>query len=70
VSFESGSAWHCGCSEFARSHGCRHIREAAGMRAAQADITRHLERGGLARRSGHDDAEAPSRIPDGGFILR
>lgn len=56
VSFESGSAWHCPCSEFARSQVCRHTREAAGMRAAQANILRHLERGGLPRQSGQGDA--------------
>jgi hypothetical protein len=59
VSYQSGSAWLCACSEFARSHGCRHTREAAGMRAAQANIRRHLARGGLPLGGGQDDAEVP-----------
>lgn len=38
VSFQSGSAWHCPCIEFAMANACRHTREAAGMREAQARI--------------------------------
>jgi hypothetical protein len=38
VSFQSGSSWHCLCREFAMANTCRHTREAAGMREAQARI--------------------------------
>jgi hypothetical protein len=55
VTFESGSAWHCPCSEFTQFRVCRHTREAAGMRSAQASITRHLGRGGLPRTANHED---------------
>jgi len=43
VSFQGGAAWNCQCREFAASDSCRHTREAAGMRAAQARI---IERAG------------------------
>lgn len=43
VSFQGGAAWHCQCREFAMSDSCRHTREAAGMREAQARI---VERAG------------------------
>ena len=45
VSFESGSAWHCACRDFAVSKACSHSREAAGMRAAQARIVDHVAAG-------------------------
>jgi hypothetical protein len=45
VSFESGSAWHCACRDFAVAKACSHSREAAGMRAAQAQIVKHLATG-------------------------
>jgi hypothetical protein len=45
VSFESGSAWHCACRDFAVSKACSHTREAAGMRAAQARIVEHVATG-------------------------
>ena len=45
VSFESGSAWHCACRDFALSKACSHSREAAGMRAAQAQIVEHVAAG-------------------------
>lgn len=38
VTFQVGSEWHCECAEFAMAGACRHTREAAGMRAAQAAI--------------------------------
>ena len=38
VVFESGGGWHCACADFAASNACRHTREAAGRRAAQAQI--------------------------------
>lgn len=52
VSFESGSAWHCACYEFTRSGVCRHTREAAGMRAAQALIARRISPEGAAMFAG------------------
>jgi len=45
VHLQEGTAWQCGCREFARSGGCRHIREAAGMREAQASIGRRVRSG-------------------------
>jgi len=38
VSFQGGAAWSCQCREFTMSDSCRHTREAAGMREAQARI--------------------------------
>jgi hypothetical protein len=38
VVFETGGGWNCVCADFLRSRECRHTREAAGMRAAQAQI--------------------------------
>jgi len=45
VVFESGSAWHCVCRDFASSNACSHSREAAGMRAAQAQIVDRVAAG-------------------------
>ena len=45
VLFESGGGWHCGCADFASSSACEHFREAAGMRAAQAEIADHVATG-------------------------
>ena len=45
VFFESGGGWHCVCADFASSSACEHSREAAGMRAAQAEITDHVATG-------------------------
>ena len=42
VSLRDDSQWHCGCHEFSTRAVCRHTREAAGMRSAQAEISRHL----------------------------
>lgn len=42
VTFQVGSEWHCECAEFQRTKACRHSREAAGMRAAQAAITARI----------------------------
>jgi hypothetical protein len=38
VSFQGGASWHCQCREFGIANSCRHTREAAGMREAQAKI--------------------------------
>lgn len=45
VVFESGSGWHCVCADFGSSNACRHSREAAGMRAAQAQIMERVAAG-------------------------
>ena len=42
VSFQGGATWHCQCREFALANSCRHTREAAGMREAQAKILEHV----------------------------
>ncbi len=42
VTFQVGVEWHCVCVEFRLTGACRHCREAAGMRAAQAAITAHV----------------------------
>lgn len=53
VSFQEGTAWQCACREFVAAGACRHTREAAGMRDAQASIGRHVRSGasGLRRHS-------------------
>ena len=55
VVFESGGGWHCTCAEFVSSNACAHSREAAGMRAAQAQIVDHVATGRsqFARRVEH-----------------
>ena len=45
VFFESAGGWHCECADFVSSSACEHSREAAGMRAAQAEITEHVATG-------------------------
>ena len=45
VVFEQGGGWHCACRDFVASSVCRHTREAAGMRAAQARIRARLAAG-------------------------
>jgi hypothetical protein len=45
VVFESGGGWHCACHEFVAANACRHTREAAGMRDAQAQIAQAIASG-------------------------
>jgi hypothetical protein len=45
VVFETGGGWDCACADFVKSRECRHTREAAGMRAAQADIKARVATG-------------------------
>jgi len=45
VVFESGTQWKCACAEFSALNSCGHTREAAGRRAAQAQIARRLSTG-------------------------
>ncbi len=42
VVFQSGGGWHCVCADFVRSNACKHTREAAGRRTAQAQILAHV----------------------------
>jgi hypothetical protein len=46
--------WQCLCAEFARAAGCRHTREAAGMREAQSAIVRHLRSGASGLRKNNE----------------
>ena len=43
VAFEHGGGWHCVCRDFVSSNACRHTREAAGRRAAQAQIAERVK---------------------------
>lgn len=64
VVFEWGGGWNCACADFVSSNACRHTREAAGRRAAQAQITERV----AAARSYLLGAGKPRRIliADGG----
>jgi hypothetical protein len=42
VVFECGGGWQCVCADFISSNACRHTREAAGRRAAQAQIAERV----------------------------
>jgi hypothetical protein len=42
VVFEWGGGWNCACADFVSSNACRHTREAAGRRAAQAQIAERV----------------------------
>jgi hypothetical protein len=44
VRYEYGGGWKCVCAEFAGADTCKHTREAAGRRAAQAKILEHIKR--------------------------
>lgn len=60
VVFESGGGWHCVCAEFTLSNDCRHTRESAGRRAAQALIMNRVRSvgGTLAGFTNRMDREA------------
>jgi hypothetical protein len=45
VRYAFGGGWTCSCADFVAHDACRHTREAAGRRAAQAQIARHLQKG-------------------------
>jgi hypothetical protein len=45
VVFEWGGGWNCACADFVSSNACRHTREAAGRRAAQAEIAERVAEG-------------------------
>lgn len=57
VVFECGGGWHCVCADFVSSNACRHTREAAGRRAAQAQIAERV----AAARSNLRGPGAPPR---------
>src|SRR5689334_11921776 len=42
VVFEWGGGWNCACADFVSSNACRHTREAAGRRTAQAQISERV----------------------------
>lgn len=60
VRYEFGGGWKCVCAEFVGSDACKHTREAAGRRAAQARILQHVERGS-AEAFGFNEPKAPVR---------
>jgi hypothetical protein len=45
VRYAFGGGWTCSCADFVSNNACKHSREAAGRRAAQAQIARHLKMG-------------------------
>lgn len=45
VRYAFGGGWTCSCADFVAHDACKHTREAAGRRAAQEQIVRHLRRG-------------------------
>ena len=45
VRYAFGGGWFCSCADFAARDACKHTREAAGRRAAQARIEAHLKSG-------------------------
>lgn len=45
VKYEFGGGWTCGCADFVAHDACKHTREAAGRRAAQARIRDHIQNG-------------------------
>lgn len=44
VQYAFGGGWTCSCRDFVAHLACKHTREAAGRRAAQAQIAEHLRR--------------------------
>jgi hypothetical protein len=51
VRYSYGGGWICGCADFIARDACKHTREAAGRRAAQIEIARHLRTGSPLRES-------------------
>ncbi len=45
VRYAFGGGWTCSCADFLAHDACKHTREAAGRRAAQAQIAEHLKSG-------------------------
>lgn len=68
VVFEWGGGWRCACPDFLATNECRHTREAAGRRAAQAQIAKHVgnRRSDLRPRRGRDDHPGKPRALDSG----
>ncbi|MEJ0037724.1 MAG: hypothetical protein WDO68_16890 [Gammaproteobacteria bacterium] len=45
IRYQFGGGWTCTCSDFAAHDACKHTREAAGRRAAQAQIAEYIRNG-------------------------
>jgi hypothetical protein len=58
VRYAFGGGWTCSCADFVARDSCKHTREAAGRRAAQAQIARHLRRGSADSFTIHERAHA------------
>ena len=58
VRYAFGGGWSCSCAEFLARDACKHTREAAGRRAAQEEIARHLKRGSADSFTLHKRAHA------------
>lgn len=58
VRYAFGGGWSCSCAEFLAHDACKHTREAAGRRAAQAQIARHLQEGAASSFGYHKRAHA------------
>jgi hypothetical protein len=66
VVHETGSGWHCVCSEFQALNECRHSRESEGRRVAQAMIAGRVRSvdgvlAGFTHR-GDEQGEIPHRL--------
>ena len=58
VRYAFGGGWTCSCADFVAHDSCKHTREAAGRRAAQEQIARHLQRGSADSFTLHERAHA------------
>ncbi len=58
VRYAFGGGWTCSCADFVAHDACKHTREAAGRRAAQARIAEHLKAGSADSFSLHKRAHA------------
>jgi hypothetical protein len=58
VRYAFGGGWTCSCADFLAHDACKHTREAAGRRAAQAQIARHLKQGSAESFTNHNRAHA------------
>lgn len=58
VRYAFGGGWTCSCADFVARDACKHTREAAGRRAAQAQIAAHLKRRSAETFTLHERAHA------------
>jgi hypothetical protein len=58
VRYAFGGGWTCSCADFVAHDACKHTREAAGRRAAQSQIARHLQSGSSGTFTLHKRAHA------------